>query len=36
MEYLSAAHAFDYIMHAQGLTNCKDIAMVVDNSVDNN
>ena len=38
MENLSAAHAFYYIevrLNA-GLTICKDVATVVDNSLDNN
>ena len=36
MEYLSAAHAFDYIVLRinSGLTSCKDFAMVVDNSLE--
>ena len=35
---LSAAHAFDYIAFKNnpGLTSCKDLAVVVDNSLDNN
>ena len=38
MQCLSAAHAFDYIalMITFGLTRCKDLATVVDISVDNN
>ena len=38
MEYLSAAHTFDYIVLRinPGLTTCKDLAMMVDNSLDNN
>ena len=38
MEYLLAAHAFDYIVLRinPGLTTCKDLAMMVDNSLDNN
>ena len=36
--YLSAAQAFDYIVLRinPGLTTCKDFAMMVDNSLDNN
>ena len=35
MESLSATHAFDYLVLSvnPGLTNCKDIAMVVENSL---
>ena len=38
MEYLLAAHEFDYMMLRikPGLTTCKDLAMMVDNSLDNN
>ena len=42
MQYLSATYAFDYIVLRitpgpnPGLTNCKDLAMVVDISLDNN
>ena len=38
MEYLSAAHAFDYIVLRinPGLTTYTDLAMMVDNSLDNN
>ena len=38
MEYLSATHAFDYIVLRidPGLTSCKDLATVADNSLDNN
>ena len=38
MEYLSFAHVFDYIVLRinPGLTICKDLAMMVDNSLDNN
>ena len=38
MQCLSAAHAFDYIVLRidPGLTSCKDIATVVDNSLDIN
>ena len=38
MEYLSATHAFDNIVFRinPGLTTCKDRAMMVDNSLDNN
>ena len=38
MENLLATHAFDYIVFRinPGLTSCKDLAMVVDNSLDNN
>ena len=34
---LSSAHAFDYVVLIinPGLTNCKDLATVVDNSLDN-
>ena len=37
MEYLSAAQAFDYIVLKinAGLTTCKDLAMMVHNSLDN-
>ena len=37
MENLSAAHAFDYIVLRinPGLTNCKDLATVLDNTLDN-
>ena len=37
MRCLSAAHAFDYIVLRinSGLTSCKDLATVVDNSLDN-
>ena len=37
MQCLSAAHAFDYIVLRinPGLTSCKDLAMIVDNSLDN-
>ena len=36
MEYLSAAHAFDYIVLwiNSGLTSCKDFATVMDNSLE--
>ena len=36
--YLSSAHTFDYIVLKinLGLTSCKDLATVVDNSLDNN
>ena len=35
---LSSPHAFDYIVLRinPGLTRCKDLAMVVDNNLDNN
>ena len=38
MQCLLAAHAFDYIvlMINLGLTSCKDLATVVDISLDNN
>ena len=38
MEYLSVAYAFDYIVLRinAGLTASKDLAMMVDNSLDNN
>ena len=38
MEYLSAAHTFDYIVLRVNLdlTTCKDLPMMVDNSLDNN
>ena len=38
MENLSAAHAFDYIVFRinLGLTSYKDLAVVVDNSLENN
>ena len=38
MQCLSTTHAFDYIalMINPGLTSCKDLAMVVDISLDNN
>ena len=38
MQYLSATHAFDYIalMINPGLTSCKELAMVMDISLDNN
>ena len=38
MQCLLAAHAFDYILFSiiPGLTSCKDLATVVDNSLDNN
>ena len=38
MQYLSAAHTFDYIVLRinLGMTSCKDLAMVVDISLDNN
>ena len=38
MQCLSAAHAFDYIALRinPGPTSCKDLATVVDNSMDNN
>ena len=38
MEYLSAAYTFDYIVLRinPSLTSCKDLATVVDNSLDNN
>ena len=38
MEYLSATHAFDYIVFRinSGLTTCKGFAMMVDNSLNNN
>ena len=37
-EELSVAHAFDYIVFRinPGLTSCKDLATVVNNSLDNN
>ena len=37
-EYLSTTHTFDYIMLRinPGLTSCKDLATVVDISLDNN
>ena len=37
MEYLSAAHAFDYKVFRinTDLTTCKDLAMIMDNSLDN-
>ena len=36
MEYLSATHAFDYIVLRinPSLTTCKNLAMMVDNSLD--
>ena len=38
LEYLSSSHAFDYIMLRinPGLTTRKDLAMMVDNSLDSN
>ena len=38
MEYLLAAHAFDYkvLRSNSGLTSCKDLATVADNKLDNN
>ena len=38
MENLSATHAFDYVVLTinPGPTSCKDLAMMVDNSLDNN
>ena len=38
MEYLSAAYAFDYIVLRinPGLTTCKDLALMVDNSLHSN
>ena len=38
IEYLSAVHAFDYIVFRikSGPPSCKDLAKVVDNSLDNN
>ena len=38
VENLSAIHAFDYIVFRinPGLTSYKDLAMVVDNNLDNN
>ena len=38
VQYLSAAHAFDYIAFRikPGLTSCKYLATVVDNGLDNN
>ena len=38
MQYLSAAHAFDYIALRinPGLTSCKELATVMDISLDNN
>ena len=38
MVNLSAAHAFDYIVFRinPALTSCKDLTMMVDNSMDNN
>ena len=38
MQCLSAAYAFDYILLSINprLASCKDLAMVVDNSLDNN
>ena len=38
MENLLAAHTFDYIVLRinPSLTSCKDLATVVDNSLDNN
>ena len=38
MDYLSTTHRFDYIVLRinPGLTTCKDLAMTVDNSLDNN
>ena len=38
MQCLLAAHVFDYIVLriSPGLTNCKDLATVVDNNVENN
>ena len=37
MEYLSTTHAFDYIVLRinPGMTTCKDLTMMVDNSLDN-
>ena len=37
MEYLSAAHAFDYIVLRinPGLITCKNLDMMMDNSLDN-
>ena len=36
MQYLSAAHAFDYIMLSinPGLTSCKELAMMMDISLE--
>ena len=38
MEYLLAANPFDYIVIRinPSLTTCKDLAMMVDNTLDNN
>ena len=38
MQYLSATHAFDYIALRinPGLTSCKELATVMDISLDNN
>ena len=38
MQYLSATHAFNYIVLRinPGLTSCKELAMVMDISLDNN
>ena len=38
MEYLSAAHAFDYILLKinPGMISCRDLATVEDNSLDSN
>ena len=38
MGYLSAAHEFDYIVFRvdPGLATCKDLAIMMDNSLDNN
>ena len=38
MQYLSATHAFDYIALRinAGLTSCKELATVMDISLDNN
>ena len=38
MEYLSATHTFDYTVLRINfdLTSCKDLAMMVDNGLDNN
>ena len=38
MEYLSANHIFDYIVLRinPGVTSCKDLATVLDISLDNN
>ena len=38
MEYLSAAHVFDYIVPRinTDLTSCKDFATMVNNSLNNN